>query len=44
MAFRDVLRALDQLDVDQRAVLLLVGVEDFSYAEAAKSWTARSAP
>ena len=36
MAFRDVLRALDQLDVDQRAVLLLVGVEDFSYAEAAK--------
>ena len=36
LAFRDVLRALDQIDVDQRAVVLLVGVEEFSYAEAAR--------
>ena len=31
----DVLRALDALPVEQRAVLLLVSVEDLSYAEAA---------
>ena len=33
---RDLLRALDQLNEAQRSVLLLVGVEDLSYAEAAR--------
>ena len=32
----DVLDALDALPVEQRAVLLLIGVEDVSYAEAAQ--------
>jgi RNA polymerase sigma-70 factor (ECF subfamily) len=32
----DVLKALDALVPDQRAVLLLVGVEDLSYADAAE--------
>lgn len=33
---RDLLRALETLPEEQRSVLLLVGVEDLSYAEAAK--------
>jgi len=33
---RDLLRGLEQLNDAQRSVLLLVGVEDLSYAEAAK--------
>jgi RNA polymerase sigma factor (sigma-70 family) len=33
---RDLLRALDTLPEDQRSVLLLVSVEDLSYAEAAR--------
>lgn len=33
---RELLRALDQLPEEQRSVLLLVSVEDLSYAEAAK--------
>jgi RNA polymerase sigma factor (sigma-70 family) len=33
---RDVLAALDQLPEEQRSLLLLVGVEDFSYEEAAR--------
>lgn len=33
---RDVLAGLDTLPEEQRSVLLLVGVEDLSYAEAAK--------
>ena len=33
---RDLLRALDQLNEAQRSILLLVGVEDLSYAEAAR--------
>jgi RNA polymerase sigma-70 factor (ECF subfamily) len=33
---RDLLRALDDLPEEQRSVLLLVSVEDLSYAEAAK--------
>jgi RNA polymerase sigma-70 factor (ECF subfamily) len=33
---RDVLAALDELPVEQREVLLLVGVEDLSYEEAAR--------
>ncbi len=32
----DLLRALEQLNEPQRSVLLLVGVEDLSYAEAAR--------
>jgi len=32
----DLLRALDQLNEAQRSVLLLVGVEDLTYAEAAR--------
>ncbi|HTH98116.1 MAG TPA: sigma-70 family RNA polymerase sigma factor [Stellaceae bacterium] len=32
----DVLGALDQLPEEQRSVILLVGIEDFSYEEAAK--------
>ena len=33
---RDVLAELDALSEEQRSVLLLVAVEDFSYAEAAR--------
>ena len=33
---KELLRALDQLSADQRSVLLLVSVEDLSYAEAAR--------
>jgi RNA polymerase sigma-70 factor (ECF subfamily) len=33
--WRDTLRALNQLPVDQRTIILLVSVEDLSYAEAA---------
>ncbi|MFC7395782.1 sigma-70 family RNA polymerase sigma factor [Chelatococcus sp. GCM10030263] len=33
---RDVLVALDQLSEEQKSVLLLVGVEDFSYEDAAR--------
>jgi RNA polymerase sigma-70 factor (ECF subfamily) len=33
---RDILAALDALPDDQRSVVLLVGVEDLSYADAAK--------
>ncbi len=35
-ALRDVLACLDKLPVEQRTVLLLVGVEDLSYGEAAR--------
>jgi RNA polymerase sigma-70 factor, ECF subfamily len=35
LAYRDLLRAFAELPEDQRAVLLLIGVEDFTYAEAA---------
>lgn len=35
LSAKDVLRAIDQLSEDQRAVMLLVAVEDLSYAEAA---------
>jgi RNA polymerase sigma factor (sigma-70 family) len=35
LAYRDLLRAFAKLPEDQRAVLLLIGVEDFSYAGAA---------
>jgi len=37
MEFLDVLDALDTLPDDQRAVLLLVGVEEMSYQDAARS-------
>ena len=33
---RDVLAALDQLPEEQKSLLLLIGVEDFSYEEAAR--------
>ncbi len=33
---RDALAALDQLPEDQKSILLLIGVEDFSYEEAAR--------
>jgi RNA polymerase sigma-70 factor (ECF subfamily) len=33
--WRDLLRGLNQLPVEQRTVILLVSVEDLSYAEAA---------
>jgi RNA polymerase sigma-70 factor (ECF subfamily) len=36
LMYRDVLRKLGRLPEEQRAVLLLVAVEDLSYAEAAK--------
>ncbi len=36
LAARDVLAALDQLPEEQKSILLLIGVEDLSYAEAAK--------
>jgi RNA polymerase sigma-70 factor (ECF subfamily) len=35
LQWRDLLRGLDRLPVDQRTVILLVSVEDLSYAEAA---------
>jgi RNA polymerase sigma factor (sigma-70 family) len=35
LACRDILAALDKLTVEQRCVLLLVGVEDMTYEEAA---------
>ena len=35
LLWRDLLRGLNQLPVEQRAVILLVSVEDLSYAEAA---------
>lgn len=35
-AVRDILSCLDRLPVEQKAVLLLVGVEDLSYGEAAR--------
>lgn len=37
LRYAEVLGALSQLPEEQRAVLLLVGVEDLSYAEAAKA-------
>ncbi|WP_207460467.1 sigma-70 family RNA polymerase sigma factor [Azospirillum sp. SYSU D00513] len=37
MVHRDLLRAMAALPEEQQAVLLLVGVEDLSYAEAAKA-------
>jgi len=36
MRYQEVLNALGRLPVDQRTVLLLVGVEDLSYADAAR--------
>jgi RNA polymerase sigma-70 factor, ECF subfamily len=36
LAYRDLLRGFAKLPEDQRAVLLLIGVQDFSYAEAAR--------
>jgi RNA polymerase sigma factor (sigma-70 family) len=36
LAYRDLLRGFAKLPADQRAVLFLVGVENFSYAEAAR--------
>jgi RNA polymerase sigma-70 factor (ECF subfamily) len=36
LMYRDVLNKLSRLPEDQRTVLLLVGVEDLSYADAAK--------
>jgi len=36
MRYRELLKALARLPEDQRAVLLLVGVEDLSYADAAR--------
>lgn len=36
MAMRDILSCLDTLPLEQRAVILLVGVEDLSYDEAAR--------
>src|SRR5262249_30225580 len=36
LMYRDVLNQLAKLPEDQRAVLLLIGVEDLSYADAAK--------
>jgi RNA polymerase sigma-70 factor (ECF subfamily) len=35
LEFRDVLAALDQLPEEQKSLLLLIGVEDFSYDQAA---------
>jgi RNA polymerase sigma factor (sigma-70 family) len=37
LTFRDLLAGLDDLAEDQRAVVLLVGVEDLSYEEAARA-------
>jgi RNA polymerase sigma factor (sigma-70 family) len=36
LAYRDLLRGFAELPYDQRAVLLLIGTEDFSYDEAAR--------
>jgi RNA polymerase sigma-70 factor (ECF subfamily) len=36
LMMRDILAGLDSLSEDQRAVLLLIGVEDFDHAEAAR--------
>ncbi len=36
LEFRDVLQALDRLPEEQRSVLVLIAVEDLSYAEAAQ--------
>ncbi len=36
LQWRDLIRALNQLPVEQRAVILLVSVEDLSYAETAQ--------
>jgi RNA polymerase sigma-70 factor (ECF subfamily) len=36
LQYRDLLSALDKLPEDHRSVILLVAVEDFSYAETAK--------
>jgi RNA polymerase sigma-70 factor (ECF subfamily) len=36
LACRDLLRGFEELPPDQQAVLLLIGVEDFSYAETAR--------
>jgi RNA polymerase sigma-70 factor (ECF subfamily) len=36
LAARDALAALDQLSEEQRSILLLIGVEDLSYEEAAR--------
>jgi RNA polymerase sigma-70 factor, ECF subfamily len=36
LQWRDLLRGLDELPVEQRTVILLVSVEDLSYAEAAQ--------
>jgi RNA polymerase sigma-70 factor (ECF subfamily) len=36
LEFRDVVQALDRLPVEQRSVLVLIAVEDLSYAEAAQ--------
>jgi RNA polymerase sigma-70 factor, ECF subfamily len=36
LAYRDLLRGFAELPPDQRAVLLLIGIEDFSYEEAAR--------
>jgi RNA polymerase sigma factor (sigma-70 family) len=36
LAYRDLLRGFAKLSADQRGVLFLVGVENFSYAEAAR--------
>jgi RNA polymerase sigma factor (sigma-70 family) len=36
LEMRDVMAALDQLSEDQKSILLLVGVEDLSYEEAAR--------
>lgn len=37
LLYRDLLRALEALPEEQRSVLLLVSVEDFSYADAART-------
>jgi Sigma-70, region 4 len=36
LAYRDLLRGFAELPQDQRAMLLLIGVQDFSYGEAAQ--------
>ncbi len=36
LAARDALEALDRLPEEQKSLLVLIGVEDFSYAEAAR--------
>jgi RNA polymerase sigma-70 factor (ECF subfamily) len=44
LIYQDVLDKLARLPDDQRAVLLLVAVEDLSYADAARCSTFPSAP